>query len=222
MTTTSSASPGCSSATRSSSCSATGTATPRSTGWSGAPRPGARRCARSSSGSARPRTRSSSSPPTSYVCLFAGAAGMPLRAFFAVNIAGTHLPAVAGPPVRRGVRGPDRRRGRLDRRPPGPAAGAQRRAGGAVDRRWRPEGRDRGVGSLAHLDDELEAEGSTRRRPAGPSRRHPSPRRPSPRRPRASVARVVVAHDGGRLLVGDPSTLRSQATIHEGTHRCRA
>jgi membrane protein DedA with SNARE-associated domain len=27
--------------------------------------------------------------PNSYVCLFAGAAGMPLRAFFAVNIAGT-------------------------------------------------------------------------------------------------------------------------------------
>jgi membrane protein DedA with SNARE-associated domain len=27
--------------------------------------------------------------PNNYVCLFAGAAGMPLRAFFAVNIAGT-------------------------------------------------------------------------------------------------------------------------------------
>src|SRR5918995_1969726 len=27
--------------------------------------------------------------PNSYVCLFAGAAGMPLRAFFAVNVAGT-------------------------------------------------------------------------------------------------------------------------------------
>ena len=43
--------------------------------------------------------------PNNYVCLFAGAAGMPLRAFFAVNIAGTIVPAVAGPAVRRGVRG---------------------------------------------------------------------------------------------------------------------
>ena len=56
--------------------------------------------------------------PNNPICLFAGAAGMPIKAFFAVNIGGHRVPAVAGAAVRRGVRGAARRPRRLDRRQP--------------------------------------------------------------------------------------------------------
>ena len=47
--------------------------------------------------------------PNNYICLFAGASGMSLRAFFILNVTGTmfRLWLVRG--VRRGLRGADRR-----------------------------------------------------------------------------------------------------------------
>ena len=109
--------------TRSSSSSATGTATPRSTWlerrtktfgqmlrqWEGVLR-------------RRPRTRSSSSPRTTRICLFAGAAGMSVTGFFVANMAGTIARLYLIRRLGEAFEEPHRRRPRLHPRLPDAAA----------------------------------------------------------------------------------------------------
>ena len=66
-------------------------------GWSSAPRPSARCSASGSAGSRRRRTRSCSSRRTTSICLFAGAAGMRVPAFFVTQHHRHDRPALPDP-----------------------------------------------------------------------------------------------------------------------------